>query len=262
MLGDTPARDYGDKLEAFSRFAEPELRALIGELGIAPGMRVLDAGCGVGLVTAWLGDAVGLDLALAHARAARERVADVVVGDIARLPLRDAVFDLVWCANTIHHLPDPLAGVRELLRVLRPGGRVALVQSFLLPEMVFAWDERLEREVIAANRRYYREKYGLSERDVTGMRTLVGLLRRAGVADVRARSVLIERIAPLSAADERYFVETVFAGYWGRRVQPYLTAEDWAEVQRLCDPEAPEYALRRPDFHYLQSLSMVVGERT
>jgi SAM-dependent methyltransferase len=272
LLGDSPSRQYGGKLELFNRFAEPELRGLIGQLELRRGQRVLDAGCGVGLVTAWLaeqvapaGVAIGTDLSLAHARASRQRTTssgrplDVVVGDLSALPLRTGTFDAVWCANTINHLRDPLAGVRALATLLRPNGRLALLQSAFLPDMFFAWDQRLEAEVTRANRQYYRDKYGLDERDVTSMRALLGLLRDAGLADASVTTVVIERASPLSEIDTVYFHDTVFNGYWGERVRPYLTAADWAELQQLCDPASPRYCLRRPDFHHLQTLTMVVA---
>src|SRR6478736_3010627 len=78
LLGDSVARDYGDKLRRFAAFAAPELGQAIAGLRLAPGMRVLDAGCGTGEVLAMLaaqvgpsGLAVGVDLAGAHARGLR-----------------------------------------------------------------------------------------------------------------------------------------------------------------------------------------------
>lgn len=52
-----------------------------------------------------------------------------VQGNVATPPFRDGSFDLIWCANTINHLADPLDGVRELAATPRRGGRVALLQS-------------------------------------------------------------------------------------------------------------------------------------
>ncbi len=269
LLGDTPQRDYGRKLRQFNAFAAPELQGLIGGLGLRPGERALDAGCGAGAAVAWLaaavapgGLALGVDLATAHARLAREAApaeAAVLQGDVTRPPLRAGSLDLVWCVNTINHLRDPLAGTRTLAELLRPGGRLALGQSHLLPEMVFAWDARLERVVTEANRAYYRDKYGLDERDTAGIRALVGLLRRAGLHDVRARTVAIERVGPLTPADEAYLGETLLRGYWGEQVRPYLDPADWDELATVADPAAPGYCLRRPDFHYLQTFTLVTG---
>jgi hypothetical protein len=59
-------------------------------------------------------------------------------------------------------------------------------QSALLPEMFFAWDSRLERLTTEAVRRYYRDRYGLSERELADTRSIVGLLRRAGRRNVKS----------------------------------------------------------------------------
>ncbi len=269
LLGDTPQRDYGRKLRQFNAFAAPELRALIGGLGLRPGQRALDAGCGAGAAVGWLaaavapgGLALGLDLAAAHARLARTAAppaAAVLQADVLAAPLRPGSLDLVWCVNTVNHLRDPLAGARALAALLRPGGRLALGQSHLLPEMVLAWDARLERAVTEANRAYYRARYGLDERDTAAIRALVGLLRAAGLREVRARTVAVERVAPLSADDEAYLGETLLRGYWGEQLRPFLAPDDWAALAALADPAGPGYCLRRPDFHYVQTFTLVTG---
>jgi SAM-dependent methyltransferase len=271
LLGDTPQRDYGRKLRLFNAFAAPELRSLIAGLGLRPGMLALDAGCGAGMATAWLAEqvapgglALGVDLATAHARLARAAAPPAVAvlqADLAAPPVRAASLDLVWCVNTINHLRDPLEGLRTLVALLRPGGCLALGQSHLLPEMVFAWDARLERAATDANRAYYRDKYGLSEGDTAGIRALLGWLRATGLRDVRARTVTVERVAPLTSDDEAYLVEALFRGYWGEQLRPYLAPADWGALSALCDPDSPDFCLRRPDFHYLQTFTLVTGVR-
>ena len=78
LLGDTPARNYARKLQLFNAFAEPELRQVIATLGLKPGVRALDVGCGTGGGLKLLyeavgrqGTVVGIDLAEAHSQAAR-----------------------------------------------------------------------------------------------------------------------------------------------------------------------------------------------
>jgi hypothetical protein len=131
-------------------------------------------------------------------------------------------------------------------------------QSGFLPEMIFAWDARLEREALYACRRYYCNKYGLGERELSAPRHWVGGLRAAGFTDVTAKTVVIERVAPLSPFDEFYFAEW-FRNYWGHRVQAYVQPEDWQEIARLTDPHSRHFAPRRPDFHYIETFTVVVG---
>ncbi len=270
LLADTAERDYSRKLRDFNSFAAPELRRLIAGLQLRPGMRVLDAGCGTGEALEWLseqvhpgGEVVGIDLSAAHVAATRERVAGsrikVLQGDLLAAPLQPNSFDLIWCVNTLHHLREPMQGVRVLAGLSRPDGRIAVGQSSFVPDMYFAWDARLERLTNEAVRQFYRERYNLSERDLTSVRALLGTLRRAGLTDVTIETIMIERTSPVSPADEGYLLETVFRRTWGERLRPYLCAEDYSELARLCDPAHEAFALRRGDFHFLQSFTLCVA---
>jgi SAM-dependent methyltransferase len=269
-LGDTPQRDYSQKLRLFNALAEPELRTAIDSLRLEPGMRVLDAGCGTGETLGWLaaavapdGLAVGLDLSASHlgaARAARPHEALLLQADVLKAPLVGASFDLVWSVNTVHHLENPLAGARILAALLRCGGRLALGQSSLLPEMYFAWDARLERVTTEAVRAYYRDRYRISEYELTAVRGLVGLLHDSGLSKIRLRTFTIERCAPLDPPAQAWLLEAIFRGTWGERLRPYLAPADHEELTQLCDPQDLRFALRRPDFHFLQTFTLAVGE--
>lgn len=269
LLGDTVGRDYARKLSLFNRFAEPELREALATLAIEPGMRILDAGCGSGQALQWLADAVGeqglavgIDLASAHAAAAQVNVAahvTVIQADVLKPPFAPASFDLIWAANTINHLRNPVEGLQQLKRLLRPAGRIALVQSALLPDMYFAWDACLEQRVNEAVRRYYCDRYGLEPHELTAVRAIFGLLQRAQLRHIRVHTLTIERVAPLRAADEAYLLEAIFRDTWGDRLRPYLAAEQFERLTHLCNPTAEGFALRRPDFHFLQTLTMAVG---
>ncbi|MER5355676.1 methyltransferase domain-containing protein [Kitasatospora sp. NPDC002551] len=119
------------------------LRAWAHErLAAAPGERALDVGCGTGSETQVLaaavgphGTAIGLEphpglRALAERRAAGAgspaRFRD---GDALALPFPDAELDAVRCERVLQHLTDPARAVAEIARVLRPGGRVALLDT-------------------------------------------------------------------------------------------------------------------------------------
>jgi len=269
LLGDSVSRDYSRKLVHFNAFAEPELRGLIAGAGLKPGMRILDAGCGTGEALPWLldevrpsGSVIGLDLSTAHVQAARRYTSthiEVLQGDLLAAPVAAESIDFIWCVNAINHLRDPAHGAEQLAALLRPGGRIALGQSSLLPDMVFAWDSRLERVTNEAVRRYYRDRYSLNERDLKSVRALLGILRAANLQNVTVRTIMIERVSPVNQATESYLRETTFRDTWGERLRPYLSAEDYAELVRLCDPEHEQFALRRPDFHFLQSFTLVMG---
>jgi ubiquinone/menaquinone biosynthesis C-methylase UbiE len=267
-LGDTVTRTYNRKLELFNRFAEPELRQALTMLDLQPGQRVLDAGCGIGMMANWMAEAVGpgglvigLDLSQPHVRDARVMAADarIVLGDVTRLPLKPRSLDRIWCSNTINHVREPASALTQFVTMARPGAVIALGQGYFLPEMIFAWEHRLEQLVVRANQQYFRDKYGLREHDLADVRNLIKWVRDAGLMDVRARTFLIERVQPLRDIDRAYLHECVFEGYWGKRIEPYLDAIDIALLKRMTDPDDPEYSLDRADFHYLQSYTVVTG---
>jgi ubiquinone/menaquinone biosynthesis C-methylase UbiE len=105
---------------------------------------LLDVGCGTGTFDAMLAGSplsarvVGLDYSpamcnIAHEKAARAGVADrlrYVSADSEHLPFADASFDAVTCSNSFHHYPHQADVVREFRRVLRPGGRLMLIDGF------------------------------------------------------------------------------------------------------------------------------------
>jgi SAM-dependent methyltransferase len=115
----------------------PAYAAAVAELGLRPGDAVLDAGCGTGRALPPLRSAVGpqgvvigadltpamLDEAL---RAGRGDSGQLLLTDVARLPLRTGSLDAVFAAGLIAHLPQPDVDLRELARAVRPGGRLAL----------------------------------------------------------------------------------------------------------------------------------------
>ncbi|MFJ9426428.1 class I SAM-dependent methyltransferase [Streptomyces sp. NPDC101249] len=115
----------------------PAYAAAVAELGLREGGRVLDAGCGTGRALPPLRAAVGasglvlgadLTPAMLAAAVAAGRDSDglLLLADVAALPLRPGSLDAVFAAGLIAHLPHPEENLRELARVVRPGGTLAL----------------------------------------------------------------------------------------------------------------------------------------
>jgi SAM-dependent methyltransferase len=114
--------------------------------------RILDVGCGTGanlLMLSQYGDAEGVDVSQDALAFCRERgLAKVTLGAAEKLPYDDGIFDLVTAFDVVEHMDDDLAGLREMRRVLRPGGRVLL----FVPTFMFLWG--LQDEVSNHRRRY------------------------------------------------------------------------------------------------------------
>ncbi|MGH2873513.1 MAG: class I SAM-dependent methyltransferase [Solirubrobacteraceae bacterium] len=102
------------------------IRAEIEHLGVPPGARVLDAGCGSGATMQQLatyGQVSGIELSAQAAAVARDRhIGDVVVGSLLELPWADETFDLITCLDVIEHIDDDVAALAQLRRVCVPGG--------------------------------------------------------------------------------------------------------------------------------------------
>ncbi|MBE1490661.1 class I SAM-dependent methyltransferase [Plantactinospora soyae] len=120
---------FGDDLPAYA--------GAVTEARIPSGGVAVDVGCGTGRALPALrhavgphGTVIGLDLTpqmLTAARGhSRDASATLIVGDARHLPFGDAAVDVIFAAGLLTHLPDPEAGLRELARITRPGGRLVI----------------------------------------------------------------------------------------------------------------------------------------
>ena len=150
---------------------------------VRPGERVLDLGCGAGRFVAALRDAgadpVGVELAEAALERARRNVpgADLrLVEPDGSLPLGHGEVGLVWCSEVLEHVPDTVALLTEVRRVLAPGGRLLVT----VPD-----HGRLRRALIAlARHEAHYDPLGQHVRFYT-RRSLAGALHATGFKDVR-----------------------------------------------------------------------------
>jgi len=115
--------------------------------------RILDVGCGTGanlIMLSKYGDAEGVDVSEDALAFCRERGLDKLkLGAAEELPYEDGTFDLVTAFDVVEHMDDDLACLREMRRVLRPGGRVLL----FVPTFMFLWGVQ---DDVSNHRRRYR----------------------------------------------------------------------------------------------------------
>ena len=162
------------------------LDAVLDGLALAPGTRILDAGCGSGrnmVQLARRGHVTGLELASQSLEIARARgVGTVLPGSLDEpLSLDDGAFDLALALDVLEHVAGDDAALRELARIVRPGGRVLVT----VPQYAWLWGEH---DVLAHHHRRYTR--GL-------------LLRRAAQAGLRPERVTSFNtllLAPIAAA--------------------------------------------------------------
>ncbi len=121
----------------------------------ARGRRVLEAGCGTGLLLAKVAPesavAVGVDLSAGMLRPSRERGLHVAQGDLHHLPFEDGSFDLVYSCKVLAHVPDLSRTLHELNRVTAPGGR--LILEFYNRHSLRYWVRRLRPGMAVSKKR-------------------------------------------------------------------------------------------------------------
>ncbi len=142
---------------------EQELRArtVLGLLAVQPGERILDIGCGnardIARIAELGGEVVGVDISAGMVAAARKELErmgknDIAlqVGDATNLDFPDASFDKVLCSEVIEHIPDTPRALREMRRILKPGGSLVLSTpnrgSWYGFERYWLWEKVLRRK--------------------------------------------------------------------------------------------------------------------
>ena len=157
-----------------------------------PGMRLLDVGCGPGSISRGLaervapGEVIGLDpsretLQDARRDAAARRLTNLTFqeGSVYALPFGDTTFDVVYAHQVLQHLRERDAALREMLRVLRPGGLAAVREVDWGTVAYWPRDPRLDRWIDAHREAWYRN----GGEPLVG-RQLRALFNAAGVEDL------------------------------------------------------------------------------
>jgi ubiquinone/menaquinone biosynthesis C-methylase UbiE len=251
---------YAPTLLAYHRAFERELRALIDGLPMRPGDRVLDLACGDGVYAHWLAERLGeggrvlaVDLSPAFLELARREVpkgelsdrVEFVRADLRHLPIPDDSFDLVWCAQSLYSLPDPVDALRRMERAARPRGVVAVFENDEFHHVLLPWPVEVELALRRAELTALTRLSKKPEKFYVG-RHLRRVFRAAGLADCEHRTWTIDRHAPLSPADHDYF-----EGYLKdlrENASPHLSGEIRDEFERLVDPGSSRYLLDSSDF--------------
>ncbi len=267
-----------ERLGRSDRFYESTNRKIAKWLSPGPGNRILDAGCGTAGFTQLLAELVGDG---DHVDAAdtsdhlleynRSRFADDRVGKRIRfheapiqdLPFEDGTFDLVWSSRAVHHLADQLEGVKELARIVAPGGKLAIreggVSARFMPTTMELTGTGLNERLAEAMESWFASHVHFAEDAVPYPYGWTQLLRDAGMKDVTARTFIHEFLQPFSEEQQTFLLGGLTRWATDESREDYLSEEDRSALKRLIDPDDVEYVFNRPDLHFIEGITVYVG---
>ena len=236
MAFDVAAEAYDRFMGRYSRLLAPQLADFAGVVG---GQRALDVGCGPGALTAELVERLGPENVAAvdpsppfvRAAQARHPGVDVREAPAERLPFEDGAFDVALAQLVVHFMADPVAGLREMRRVVRPGGVLAAcvwdLAGGTAPLSLF-WRAAAELDPGV-----------MDESRFAGAREghLVELMTEAGLREVRGAVLTVSLEHP--TFDEWWEPYTGGVGPAGQYVAK-LSAEEQLELRERCRALLPE----------------------
>ena len=249
---------YDEQLSGFHHAFARELEHIVQTLPLAPGMRVLDLACGDGFYTRHISRRLGRDgvvtgvdvnrtyLAAARRAADRDGAAaqiELVTASFDRLPFDDGTFDFVWCAQSLYSLPEPVAVLGHVARVLRPGGILAVLENDTMHQVFLPWPARLELPLRTAELRSLERETRHPSKFYVG-RHLPAVLAAAGLEPLKMSTHAFDRQAPLARHEQRLLQS--YLDEVTDRVAPYLEASLLEELHALRDPCSPQHMLLQP----------------
>lgn len=265
---------YLRSLLVTDRLFIPIMRSAIRALELPSGSRGLDIGCGIGTHVLLMAEAVGekghvtgIDIEPKFIEYAKKTTAAGLAERVSfgtanmnALPFDDNTFSWAWSTNLVGYAPvDPLPPLKEMVRVVEPGGIVAIV--FYSSQMLLPGYPILEAKLNATSSgiapfaaRMQPESHSLRAR---------GWFRQLNLQDIRAQTFVDMVQAPLS--EDIYNAMTALFGMRWVDVHKELSAEDYERYRRLCDPDSTDYILKNPDYYgfftYTLFHGMVPGQK-
>jgi SAM-dependent methyltransferase len=251
MSFNVPADAY---LQFMGRYSQPLAEQFVNLVGVRRGERVLDMGCGPGVLTAPLvsrcgdGSVAAVDPSPPFVAAAAARFPGVDVRKAAAegLPYDDDTFDAALAQLVVHFMTDPVSGLREMGRVTRPGGTVS----------ANVWDNAGMSGPLSVFWRAVHEvdPAASGEAHLAGSREghLAELADEAGVAHVRSTSLTVR--IPFASFEDWWRPYLLGVGPSGAYVAS-LDDDGRREVQERCRALLPD-----PPFEHAATAWVVVAE--
>ncbi|CAN5153573.1 class I SAM-dependent methyltransferase [soil metagenome] len=272
--------DWSHQAERLKQEAEFELPWLaqavnwLAALQPEPG-HIVDLGAGPGIATSILArrnptarvtaiDATADFAPLIMQRAVELGVADRVSSVTATLGTDNLDLlpaDLLWASRVLHHLPDPVVGLRELKPLVAEGGIIALIEGGLplriLPGGYGVSSPSFPAHLDAAMQDHGDDQWGLTHAATGGDADWPVSLYQAGFTPVQSKTFLLEYRAPIHG-DVRDYLHDHFSRI-AHQASDRLSRDDARALERLIDPDDPAGILRRADVFALSASTVHVA---
>jgi ubiquinone/menaquinone biosynthesis C-methylase UbiE len=236
-----------------------QLQLVADRLGLRTISTMLDVGCGQGHWTFLLGSVLptdvevrGVDQEPKWVRSARARAEELELtdrfrfdaGDVMKLGLPDATFDLVTCQTLLMHLDDPLAALRELFRVTKPGGTILCAEPNSLSAYVMLSSTNVDEPVDELLDLYRfgllcgRGKAALGEGNDSIGNLLPGYLAGLGAVDVQSFACdKTHTLHPPYASEEQQVLRDYYLSGAEHMLWPRATAKRYFLAGGGTEPE-------------------------
>lgn len=278
--------DYSYPELSYNQFMQPALLDALDALELPPDSHGLDIGCGPGglftlldTVTGSTARVTGLDISEGHLATARR---GIMLNDLGRrftlvqadlrapLPFPSNAFDWAWTADTLNSaadegpFPDPIAVVREMRRVVRPGGTVACFLTNRLGAIYMPGYSAIEHHLATAVR--VRSNKADQVRPSFRNENALAWFQAAGLIDLALSPHVVVYRQPLDPVIREYIQRYIFEAEY--RATPDLrayalgaglTEDEWQTWLDVSDPLSPNYLLAQPAYYCLRYALLTVG---
>jgi len=176
-------------------------------------------------------------------------------GNVANLPFDDNTFHWVWSTDCVAYGPwEPLPLLKELARVVKPGGIVAIA-AWSSEELLPGYP-RLEARLGATSAGI--APFIQGKKPELHFQRALGWFSELGLKELKAKAFAGSACAPLSDEVRKALLD-LFDMRWPD-VSAELSADDLVEFQRLCTPDSPDFILNLPDYYALFTYTMFWGK--
>jgi len=261
---------YIQQLLVTNPLREKTMRQAIQELNLPPGSCGLDAGCGIGSQVILLAETVGakgqvtgIDINPRFLDYAEKMTANTPLpghisfqpGSIHELPFKDNTFDWLWSADCAGYpAANPYSLIKELARVVKPGGRVILL--FWSSQMLLPGYPQLEAHLNSTTPGI--APFNLKMKPAAHYFRALGWFQEQGMEDLNIRTFVRSFQAPLDQKIKDALI-ALMAMRWPD-AEPELSHRDKELYKKLCHRDSPDFILNLPDYYAFFTYTMCWGK--